>query len=160
MDIHHITWWEGKNQYKVRTIKLKWGNLVPFYVHLQAQILVHLQVQQILIALYAVDMMLFENLLSDGAFYTSKSKLNIEHVMKLTINWRDIAIYISSNPLAKRLMIGDLGANSSFYHKCHSTNLYNWFTKKQKEECEGKIAIDHVKAAPWEKAIAFMNETC
>ena len=101
-----------------------------------------------------------ENLLSDGAFYTSKSKLNIEHVMKLTINWRDIAIYISSNPLAKRLMIGDLGANSSFYHKCHSTNLYNWFTKKQKEECEGKIAIDHVKAAPWEKAIAFMNETC
>ena len=66
-----------------------------------------------------------ENLRSDGSFYTSKSKLNSEHVMKLTINWRDIAIYISSNPLAKRMMIGDLGANSSFYNKCCSTNLYN-----------------------------------
>ena len=58
-DIHHITWQGRKNNYKVRTRKLKWGNIVPFYVHLRAQILVHLQVQQIqiLFALYAVNMM-------------------------------------------------------------------------------------------------------
>ena len=56
-------------------------------------------------------------------------------------------------------MIGDLGANSSFYHKRCSTNLYNWFTKKQKEECKGKIYTDHAKAAAWDKVIAFMNET-
>ena len=57
-DIHHITWQGRKNHYEVRTRKLKWGNLVPFYVHLWAQILVDLQVQQfqILFALYAVNM--------------------------------------------------------------------------------------------------------
>ena len=66
-----------------------------------------------------------ENLHSAGAFHASKSKLNTEHVMKLTNNWRDIAVYIGDNALVNRLMIGDLGANSSFYHKCCSTNLYN-----------------------------------
>ena len=79
--------------------------------------------------------------------------------MKLTNNWRDIAFYIGDNALVNRLMIGDLGANSSFYHKRCSTNLYNGFTKKQKEECKGKIGIDHVKAAAWDKVIAFMIET-
>ena len=56
-------------------------------------------------------------------------------------------------------MIGDLGANTSFYHKRCSTNLYNRFTKKQKEECKGKIDIDHVKKAAWDKVIGFTNET-
>ena len=48
-----------------------------------------------------------------------------------------------------------------FYHKRCSTNLYNQFTnkKKQKEEYKGKIDIDHVKAAAWDKVIVFMNET-
>ena len=57
-------------------------------------------------------------------------------------------------------MIG--GANSSFYHKSCSTNLYNQFTKKKKkkkkEECKGRIDIDHVKAVVWDKVIAFMNK--
>ena len=44
-------------------------------------------------------------------------------------------------------MIAGLGANSSFYRKRCSTNLYNGFAKKQKEECKEKIDIDHVKAA-------------
>ena len=48
-----------------------------------------------------------------------------------------------------------------FYHKRCSTNLYNQFTnkKKQKEEYKGKIDIDHVKVAAWDKVIVFMNET-
>ena len=45
--------------------------------------------------------------------------------MKLKNNWRDIAVYIGDNALVSRLMIGDLGANSSFYYKHCSTNLYN-----------------------------------
>ena len=44
-----------------------------------------------------------------------------EHVRKLTNNWRNIAVYIGDNALVNRLMIGDLGANSSFYHKRCST---------------------------------------
>ena len=100
-----------------------------------------------------------ENLHTAEAFHASKSKLNTEHVMKLTNNWRDIAVYIGDNALVNRLMIGDLGANSSFYHKRCSTNLHNRFTKKQKEECKGKIDTDHAKAAAWDKVIAFMNET-
>ena len=100
-----------------------------------------------------------ENLHAAGAFHASKSKLNTRHVMRLTNNWIDIAVYIGDNALVNRLMIGDLGANSSFYHKCCSTNLHNRFTKKQKEECKGKIDTDNAKAAAWDRVIAFMNET-
>ena len=64
-----------------------------------------------------------KNLHVAEAFYASKSKLNTEHVMKLTNNRRDIAVYIGDNAIVNRLMIGDLGANSSFYHKHCSTNL-------------------------------------
>ena len=58
-----------------------------------------------------------ENGHADGVFHASKSKLNSEHVMKLTNNWRDIAVYIGDNALVNRLMLGDLGVYSSFYHK-------------------------------------------
>ena len=44
-DIHHITWQGRKNHYEIRTRKLKWDTLVPFYVYLWTQVLVHLQVQ-------------------------------------------------------------------------------------------------------------------
>ena len=99
-----------------------------------------------------------ENVHAAGAFHASKSKLNSEHVMKLTNNWRDIAFYIGDNALVNRLMIGDLGANSSFYHKRCSTTLYSRFTKKQKE-CKEKNDTGHAKAAAWDKVIVFMNET-
>ena len=52
----------------------------------------------------------------------SKSKLNSEHVMKLTNTWRDISVYLGDNALVNRLMIGDFGADSSFYHKRCSSN--------------------------------------
>ena len=75
-----------------------------------------------------------ENVHAAEAFHASKSKLNSEHVMKLTNNWRDIAVYIVDNPLVNRLMIVELGANCSFYHKRCSTNLYNRFTKKSRKK--------------------------
>jgi len=59
--------------------------------------------------------------------------------------------------LASRLSIGDLGANSSFYHKRCSTNLYNEFVKKNKPM--GAIDTKRVKAAAWDKVIAYMHET-
>ena len=71
-----------------------------------------------------------ENLHAAKAFHVSKSELNTEHAMKLTNNWRDIAVYIGDNALIIRLMISGLRANSSFYHKRCSTNLHNQFTKK------------------------------
>ena len=49
-----------------------------------------------------------------GAFHASKSKLNSQHVMKLTNNWRDISLYIGNNALVNRLMIGDLGLTAYF----------------------------------------------
>ena len=161
VDIDHITWQGRKNHYKVTARNLKWGNLVPFYVHLWTQIPVHLQVPQfqILFVLYAMNMMPFFNVHAAGAFHASKWKLNTEHVIKLTNNWRDIAVYIGNNVLVSSLVIGDLGVNCSFYHKRCSANLFNRFTTKQKEECTGEIDIDHVKAAAWDKVIAFMKET-
>ena len=53
-----------------------------------------------------------ENVHAAREFHVSKSKLNSEHAMKLTNNWRDITVYIGDNALLNRLMIGDLGANS------------------------------------------------
>ena len=58
-----------------------------------------------------------ENLHAGEAFHVSKSKLNTKHAMKLTNNWRDIAVYNGNNTLVNRLMIADLDANSSIYHK-------------------------------------------
>ena len=70
-----------------------------------------------------------ENVHAAGSFHASKLKLSSKHVMKLKNNWRDIAVCIGDKALVSRLIIGDLGANSSFYHKRCSTNLYNRFTK-------------------------------
>ena len=84
-----------------------------------------------------------EDLYAAGAFHVSKSKLNTEHVTKLTNNWRDIVVYIGDNAFENGLMIGQLSANSSFYHKSCAISLYNGFM----EECRGEIDIDHVKTA-------------
>ena len=100
-----------------------------------------------------------ENVHAAGAFDASKSKLNSEHVIKLTYHWRDRAAYICDNALVNSLMmIGDLGANSSFYQK-RSANLFNQFTKKQIEDSKAEIDMDHVKVAAWDNVTAFMNET-
>ena len=133
---------------------------MPFDIHLWAQILVHIQVQQFqILCIICGEHDATENVHAAGAFHASKLKLNSEHVMKLTNNWRDIAVYIMDNALVNRLMIGDLGADSLFYHKRCFTNLYNRFTKKQKEQCKVKTDIDHVRAAAWDKVVAFMNGT-
>ena len=116
-----------KKSLRSKNKKLKWGNLVPFYVHLWVQIARASSISAIPnpIGIICGEHDAIENVHAAGAFHASKSKLNSEHVMKLTNNWRDIAVYIGDNALVNRLMIGDLGANSSFYHKRCSTNLYN-----------------------------------
>ena len=40
----------------------------------------------------------------------------------------------------------------------YTINLQKKKKKKQKEECKGRIDIDHVKAVVWDKVIAFMNK--
>ena len=83
-----------------------------------------------------------KNLHPAGTFHASKSKLNTERVMKVTNNWKDIAVYIGDKALVNRLMIDNLDANSSFYNKRCSTNLYNRFTKKnRKENVRGKLIL-------------------
>ena len=59
-----------KKSLRSKNKKLKWGNLVPFYVHLWTQILVHLQVQQfqILFALYTGNMMPLRTVMLLGYF--------------------------------------------------------------------------------------------
>lgn len=61
--------------------------------------------------------------------------------------------------LTSRLLVGDLGANRSFYHKLCSTKLYNKFVKKDKKRKQTGVDVKQVKAAAWDKVIAFMNET-
>ena len=40
-----------------------------------------------------------------GAFHASKSKLNSEHVIKLTNNWRGTGVYIGDNALVNSLLV-------------------------------------------------------
>ena len=63
----------------------------------------------------------------------------------MLLSWqiiREKAVYIGDNALVDRLMIGDVGSNSSFYHKRCSATLYNRFTKKnRKRNVRGKLVL-------------------
>ena len=43
--------------------------------------------------------------------------------------------------LTSRLLVGDLGANRSFYHKLCSTKLYNKFVKKDKKRKQTGVDV-------------------
>ena len=109
----------------------------------KAQTLVHLQVQQIqiLFALCAVNMIPLRTYLLLGHFM----HVNRNWILKMLLSWqiiREKAVYIGDNALVDRLMIGDVGSNSSFYHKRCSATLYNRFTKKnRKRNVRGKLVL-------------------
>ena len=115
----------------------------PFSFPLQTQTLVHLRVQQIqiLFALCAVNMIPLRTYLLLGHFM----HVNRNWILKMLLSWqiiREKAVYIGDNALVDRLMIGDVGSNSSFYHKRCSATLYNRFTKKnRKRNVRGKLVL-------------------
>ena len=84
------------------------------------------------------------NLHAAGALHATKSKSDVDHVTKLTNQWRTMAIFLGDDALRSRLMIGDLGANSSFYHKRCSTKFYNDYRNKQNKQGKCPIDIDAV----------------
>ena len=111
--------------------KNKKAEVGPLPFPLQTQTLVHLQVQQIqiLFALCAVKMIPLRTYMLLGHFM----HINRNWILKMLLSWQKIgekAVYIGDNALVDRLMIGDVGSNSSFYHKRCSTTLYNRFIKK------------------------------
>ena len=69
-----------------------------------------------------------------------------------------MATTIGDSRLASRLSIKDLGANSSFYHKRCYAKLYNDFIKKDDEKKQGGIDIPQIRAAAWDKVVAFVDE--
>ena len=99
-----------------------------------------------------------KNLHAAGALHATKTKLKADHVTKQTEQWRLMAKTIGDRRLARRLSIGDLGANSSFYYKRCYTMLYNDFIKKDNEKKQGGLDIPQIIAAAWEKVVAFMDE--
>ena len=60
--------------------------------------------------------------------------------------------------LVSRLMVGDLGANSIFYHKSCYTNLHNEYVKICKETKTTEITTEQLKEAAYDKVIAFIHE--
>ena len=98
-----------------------------------------------------------ENLCAAGALHATKSKLNEHHVAQLTNKWREMAIYVVDDVLSSRLVIGELGANSAFYHRGCATDLYNRYTKNVMS-VKNEIDIDQVKEAAYD-VIAFITET-
>ena len=123
--------------------KNKKAEVGPFSFPLQTQTLVHLRVQQIqiLFALCAVNMIPLRTYLLLGHFM----HVNRNWILKMLLSWqiiREKAVYIGDNALVDRLMIGDVGSNSSFYQKRCSATLYNRFTKKnRKRNVRGKLVL-------------------
>ena len=68
-----------------------------------------------------------------------------------------MATTIGDSRLASRLSIGNLGANSSFYHKRCYTKLYNNLIKKDNEKIKEALTYK-IRAAAWDKVVAFMDE--
>ena len=68
-----------------------------------------------------------------------------------------MAIFLNDDAPISRLMAGDLGANSFFYHKLCSTKLYNNYMKNGNKHCKKEIDIDQAKEAVWNKVIACMT---
>ena len=97
-----------------------------------------------------------QNLCAAGAFHATKSKLNTNHVAQLTEKWRKMAFRVGDDDLLSRLMVGDLGTNSTFYHKECYSNLYNIYTKVCKESEKAGIDIEQYKDAAYDKVIAYI----
>lgn len=68
-------------------------------------------------------------------------KLNVENVTKQIEKWGQMDLIDGDDELSSRLLIGDLGANRSFYHKLCSTKLYNKFVKKDKERKQTGVDV-------------------
>ena len=70
-----------------------------------------------------------------------------------------MALRVGDDDLLSRLMVGDLGANSTFYHKECYSNLYNIYTRVCKESEKAGIDIEQYKDAAYDKVIAYIYET-
>ena len=68
-----------------------------------------------------------------------------------------MAIRMGDGDLVSRLMVGDLGANSIFYHKSCYTNLHK-YVKICKETKTTEIRTEQLKEATYGKVIAFIHE--
>ena len=68
-------------------------------------------------------------------------KLNVENATKQIEKWGQMDLIDGDDELSSRLLIGDLGANRSFYHKLCSTKLYNKFVKKDKERKQTGVDV-------------------
>ena len=68
-----------------------------------------------------------------------------------------MAIRMGDGDLVSRLMVGDLVANSIFYHKSCYTNLHNEYVKRCKETKTTEIRTEQLKEAAY-KVIAFIHE--
>ena len=99
-----------------------------------------------------------KNLHAAGALHATKTKLKADHVTRQTEQLRHMAITIGGSRLESQLSIGNLGANSLFYHKLCYTKLYNDFIKKDNEKNQGRLDIPPIRAAAWDKVEAFMDE--
>ena len=93
-----------------------------------------------------------------GALHARKTTLKVHHVTKQTEQWRHMATTINNSRLASQLSIGDLGVNSSFYHKRRYTKLHNDFIKKDNEKDQEALDIPQIRAAACDKVVASMHE--
>ena len=86
-DIHRVIYQGRKYHYEVRTRKLKWGNLVPLRSSTGSNSCASsISANTNPICIICGEHYAIESLHAAGAFHASKSKLNTEDVIKLTIN--------------------------------------------------------------------------
>ena len=68
-------------------------------------------------------------------------KLNVENATKQIEKWGQMDLIDGDDELSSRLLIGDLGANRSFYHKLCSNKLYNKVAQKDKERKQTRVDV-------------------
>ena len=98
------------------------------------------------------------NLHAAGAKNATKDKLNYSYVEQQTIKWREMASLLGKEALLSRLVIGDVGSNSIFYHLiCYAKFVkeYNAALMKLKDSAD-YIDVEAIQASAIDKVVGYI----
>ena len=101
------------------------------------------------------------NLHAAGAKSATKEKLDYSNVEQQTSKWREMATLLGKKALLSRLMIGDVGANSIFYHlNCYSMLVYEYNVAVMKQnDSSDYIDVEAIQASAIDKVVGYICDT-
>ena len=101
-----------------------------------------------------------DNLHAAGAKYATKKRLDYSYIEEQTEQWREMARVVGRDDLMKRLLIGDLGANSIFYHLKRYSELKRSYEKALSENESSHITdVNRIVASGVDKVVGYIYDT-